>query len=279
LSDPPAAPAGSTPGAAPDTAKPVVGPWVRKALPVVLGFAAFLGIWYLLRVLEVWEPVLFPGPVEVWHSLAALAREGDLARALVVTLKRLAIGYGIGLLGGMLLSFGFIWRPAIKRGLSPLLIGLQGLPGVAWVPLALIWFGYSENAILFVTVMGCLFTVAMGFSDAFANVPPIYGRAARNMGAKGFSLLVRVRIPSATPSLIGSAKVAWSFAWRSLLSAEILIPSLGGLGFLLNSGREVNDVAQVMASMVAAISVGIAFERLVFAQLETRVRRRWGLAT
>lgn len=261
---------------------PVVrrGPgWVRKSAPVVLGVVAFLLVWHLLRVLEVWEPVLFPGPVEVARSLQRLAVEGQLGRALLVTLKRLAIGYGLGLGGGMALSFMFLWLPALKRGLSPLLIGLQGLPGVAWVPLALIWFGYSEDAILFVTVMGCLFAVAMGFSDAFANVPPIYSRAARNMGAKGFSLLFRVRIPSATPSLTTSAKVAWSFAWRSLLSAEILIPSLGGLGFLLNAGREVNDVAQVMASMVAAIGVGIAFERLVFAQLEVRVRRRWGLAS
>lgn len=252
---------------------------VRKAAPILLGFAAFLLAWHLLRVLEVWEPVLFPGPVDVARSLRRLAAEGQLGQALLVTLKRLAIGYGLGLGGGMALSFLFLWFPALKRGLSPLLIGLQGLPGVAWVPLALIWFGYSEDAILFVTVMGCLFAVAMGFSDAFANVPPIYQRAAANMGATGFSLLVRVRIPSATPSLTTSAKVAWSFAWRSLLSAEILIPSLGGLGFLLNAGREVNDVAQVMASMVAAIGVGIAFERLVFAQLESRVRRRWGLAS
>lgn len=252
---------------------------VRAALTVLVGLGGFLALWQGLRILEIWEPVLFPGPREVWQSLVTLARAGDLGRALAVTLKRLAIGYSIGLAGGMALSFAFLSSRALKRAVSPLLIGLQGLPGVAWVPLALIWFGYSENAILFVTVMGCLFSVAMGFSDAFANVPPIYGRAARNMGARGVSLLVRVRIPSATPSLIGSAKVAWSFAWRSLLSAEILIPSLGGLGFLLNSGREVNDVAQVMASMVAAIAVGIAFERLVFAQLEIRVRRRWGLAT
>jgi NitT/TauT family transport system permease protein len=125
--------------------------------------------------------------------------------------------------------------------------------------------------------MGCLFTVTMGFTDAFANVPPIYTRAARNMGASGFSLLLRVRVPSATPNLILASKVAWSFAWRSLLSAEIVFATVG-IGFLLNQGRDFNDVSQVMATMVLAIVVGMAFERLLFAQLEVRVRRRWGLA-
>lgn len=253
--------------------------WLRRTVPVLVGFAAFLALWQVLRTLEVWEPVLFRGPLEVAVTLVGLARDGHLSRALATTLQRLALGYGLGLVLGMALSVLFLGMPAVKRSLSPLLIGLQGLPGVAWAPLALVWFGYSENAILFVTVMGCLFAVAMGFSDAFANVPPIYDRAARNMGASGIRLLTRVRIPSATPSLIGSAKIAWSFAWRSLLSAEIILPSLGGVGFLLDGGRQVHDVSQIMASMVIAIAVGIAFERLVFAQLEMRVRRRWGLAT
>src|SRR5207302_4064371 len=120
---------------------------------------------------------------------------------------------------------------------------------------------YRDAGILFVTVIGSVFSIAMGFADSFATVPPLYHKAARNMGVQGSRLLLRVTVPAATPQLVTAAKVGWSFAWRSLIGAEIIFASLGGLGFLLDQGRNYFDVAQVFATMILLIAIGVVIER------------------
>ncbi len=249
--------------------------WARVRPPLIV-LAVLVLAWEAAHRLHLYPDFLFPGPLDAARSLVALARSGQLLPSLTATLTRLGISFLLSLVLGAILAALLVLIPWLRRGVQPLLLGLQSLPGIAWVPVALLWFGFSENALYFVTVIGSVFAITMGFVDAFSLVPPLYAKAGRNMGVSGVRLLVRVTIPAATPHLVSSAKVGWSFAWRSLIGAEIVFASVG-LGFLLNQGREFLNVAQVFGTMVAVLVLGSAFERLLFARLERFVRRRWGL--
>ncbi|MGE3524232.1 MAG: ABC transporter permease, partial [Candidatus Dadabacteria bacterium] len=123
---------------------------------------------------------------------------------------------------------------------------------------------------------GSLFAVTIGVDTGVKNVPPIYLRAARTMGAHWFDLYTKVIIPAAMPSIISGLKQGWSFAWRALMAGELLYVSIG-LGHLLTMGRELNDISQIIAVMIIIIVIGITVDRLVFTKLENRVRERWGL--
>jgi NitT/TauT family transport system permease protein len=113
--------------------------------------------------------------------------------------------------------------------------------------------------------------------SSLRNIPPLYLRAAKNMGATGFSLFKHVMIPAATPSLIIGIRQSWSFAWHALIGAEMLMATLYGLGHVLSVGREFTDMGQIIAVMITIFAIGILFDRILFLKLEERVRARWGL--
>jgi NitT/TauT family transport system permease protein len=124
--------------------------------------------------------------------------------------------------------------------------------------------------------MGALFSITLGVDTGVKNTPPHYIKAARNLGARGLALYTDVILPAALPTVLSGLKQGWSFAWRSLMAAELLYYTLS-LGNLLQTGRDLNDAAQVMAVMLVIIAVGVTADQLVFTPLERRTRARWGL--
>ncbi|HUR61524.1 MAG TPA: ABC transporter permease [Candidatus Thermoplasmatota archaeon] len=249
----------------------------RTPWPFLVTVVVFVAVWSVLHWLRIWEPWLFPGPLDVARSVWHLAVTGQLWPSLASTFRLLGISYVMSCLLAGCIAAGLVLVPTFRQGVQPFLLAFQSLPGIAWLPLALLWFGIQERMLLFVTIMGSVFSIAMGMADAFAIVPPLYHKVARNMGVHGARLLMRVTVPAATPHLVTAAKVGWSFAWRSLIGAEIIRSSVG-LGFLLNAGHDALDVAQIFAIMIVLIAIGVIVERVVFANIERVVRRRWGLA-
>jgi NitT/TauT family transport system permease protein len=164
----------------------------------------------------------------------------------------------------------------LQETLGTVILGLQALPSICWLPLAILWFGLSERAILFVVVMGAVLSICLSAVDGVRNTPPLYLRAARTMGAEGWALYWRVILPGALPAILTGMKLGWSFAWRSLMAGELLYVSLG-LGQLLTLGRELNDMSRVMAVMLVIVALGLTVDRLLFAPAERLVRERWGL--
>lgn len=251
---------------------------VRDAMyPIVAGLLLILG-WQLAVTYGPWPPYLFPGPVDVARAIARLVASGDLGPSLAITMRRLFVGFLLSLGIGAVIGFTMARFAPVRKGLKPYLLGLQSLPSLAWVPVALLWFGFGDRALIFVTVIGSLFAAALMFTDAMASIPPRQLLAARNMGARGLTLVATVAVPAALPAILSGIKQVWSFAWRSLVGAEIVFASVG-LGFLLNQGRDFLDVSQVFAVMVITLVVGLLFEVLVFAAVERYVRRLYGLGT
>jgi NitT/TauT family transport system permease protein len=144
------------------------------------------------------------------------------------------------------------------------------------VPLSIIWFGFSEAALLFVTIVGSLFSISVSFADALRTVPPVYLRAARNMGSEGMDLILRVTVPAALPHLISAMKVGWSFAWRSLIGAEVVFASVG-IGALVSQGREGFIYQQVMGMMLVILVIGVLVDRVLFSRTYEWASRRRGL--
>jgi NitT/TauT family transport system permease protein len=244
----------------------------------VVFYVLLLLLWEGIARLGIWPDYLFPGPLAVADTLVSGITAGSYLVGALSSLRHIIIGYGISLVLGVVLGVLIGRYRLIEETLGSLVLGLQALPSICWLPLAILWFGLSEQAVLFVVVMGALFSITLGVDAGIKNTPPVYLKAARNMGAKGLALTLQVVLPAALPAILTGLKQGWSFAWRSLMAAELLYYSLS-LGNLLQSGRDLNDVAQVVAVMLVIIAIGVTVDALIFNPLERRVRTRWGLAT
>lgn len=239
-------------------------------------FAVMLAAWEALFRLKLWPPYIFPSMSSVATSLFVGFADRSYPIAIAVSLRRILIGYGLSLLIGIPLGLLVGRVRLVQDTLGSIVLGLQALPSICWLPLALLWFGLSETAILFVVVMGAVLSVTLSTADGVRNTPPLYLRAARTMGASGWRLYTGVILPAALPAILSGMKLGWSFAWRSLMAGELLYISLG-LGQLLTMGRELNDMSQVIAVMLVIILIGLLVDRAVFTPVEQRVRELWGL--
>jgi NitT/TauT family transport system permease protein len=244
----------------------------------ILFFVALLAAWEALFRLRLWPPYVFPSMSSVAGSILAGVADGSYPLAITVSLRRILVGYGLSLSIGIPLGLLLGRVKSVQDTLGSIVLGLQALPSICWLPLALLWFGLSEKAIMFVVVMGAVLSVTLSTADGVRNTPPLYLRAARTMGARGLRLYTGVILPSALPAILSGMKLGWSFAWRSLMAGELLYVSVGlGLGQLLTMGRELNDMSQVIAVMLLIVAIGLLVDRAVFAPVERRVRERWGL--
>jgi NitT/TauT family transport system permease protein len=197
----------------------------------------------------------------------------------VKTLIRLAFSFSVAVVVGTLLGVGLALHEFARRSIRPLVVALQIVPFVAWVPIAVIWFGATERAVVFVTVVGSFPSMTLATLAAMRQVPPILKRAGRTLGAEGWQLYREVILPAALPGYIAGLQQAWGFAWKALMAAELIIAAIGsvGLGHLLAEEAAANDVA-ALAAIVAVIAViGVLVDYLVFNRLDRRVRRRRGL--
>ncbi len=218
-------------------------------------------------------PWLRRGPQTGWIA--------PLVEAVLTSLARLGVGFIISIGLGSVLGV-LMWRVrTLDELLGPLFLGLQTLPSVCWVPLAIIVFGLNEWGIQFVLVMGSFFAAALSLRDGLRTIPPIYRRAGDMLGAHGLRMYLYVLLPASLPAVAGSLRQGFSFAWRSLMGAELLytFAHWRGLGFLLHIGRETTDPAMVMAAMGVMVTIGILADRLLFARLQATVSRRFGLVT
>jgi len=249
----------------------------RKRLGTKIAFyIILLAIWQAVSYAELWPSNIFPSPLEVGEDLAYGAADGSLFYGIATSLWRLIVGLAIAIGGGMVLGIFMARVETVNQTIGSLVLGLQSIPSIAWVPLAILWFGLTDVGIIFVTAIGAVFAVTINTYTGVKNIDPHYIEAARNMGAKEVQLITNVLIPAAFPYMISGFKQGWAFAWRGVIGAELLFSFLG-LGFLLNVGRQLNDVSQVIAIMIVIMLIGILIDGFVFKRLEYKVMSRWGL--
>ena len=249
---------------------------MKRAARLVIFYTCLVGLWALLAQLKIWPPYLFPTPWGVAQELYYGFSDHSYWIAIAVSMRRVLIGYAISVVLGMILGLGVASNKFLEETMGGLLVSLQSLPSICWWPLALLWFGLNQNAILFVVIMGSLLSVTLAMEDGRKQMPKIYGMAGRNLGARGFQLFWHVLLPASLPFIVSGLKQGWAFAWRSLITAEMLYVSLG-LGQVLMMGRETSNMNAVIAVMILIIGLGYIVDGLIFKSMERHLQHKWGL--
>ena len=234
----------------------------------------------LLYVL--WEATAFvfhgwPSPRAVFTVLVDNFHQPTFRAALIGSARRMAVGYvlvmllGVG--GGIVLGR----VPLIDQIMGSFAVAIHAIPGAAWVPLAIVWFGMTERAVIFTILLGAAGIVMVNTDTGIREVPPLIARASRTLGARGWRYFWFVVVPAAIPKIVDGLRLAWAFGWRALMAGELLT-SVNGLGQLLNQVAKSGRLDQLLAIMLLIACIGIAVDWLIFKRLEHAVRVRWGLA-
>jgi len=249
--------------------------WIRKtAILLVLAL-----VWEVYgRWLD--NSLLFPSFSETLHAFMSGISSGVLLQRAAVSLETLLIGYGLGiLLAGLLTTLAISSRIG-NDFLETLTSMFNPLPAIALLPLALIWFGLGTGSIIFVLVHSVLWAVALNTHAGFRSVSNTLRMVGQNYGLKRFSLVRSVLIPAAFPSILTGLKIGWAFAWRTLIAAELVFgvsSGAGGLGWYIFENRNQLETANVFSGLFFVIMIGLFVENLIFAQIEKRTIRRWGM--
>jgi len=248
-----------------------------RLLRILVFYVLLIGAWWAIAGAGIWSPYLFPAPDAVFQSLRANVANGQIPAAIVASLQRMAIGYALSFVAGMGMGLLIASSRWANETVGGIVLGVQSLPSITWLPLAVLWFGLTERAIIFVVLMGSAFSIAISARAGILGIPPLLARAAGTLGASRWQAYVYVVLPGMIPAMVQGMKQGWSFAWRSLMAGELLFVS-AGLGHLLNVGRDLNNISMVFAVMIVIVIVGVAVDRLVFGRAERWVHERWGYA-
>lgn len=253
---------------------------VFKSLAPLAAIAFVLIVWQSAVTLQLAPVWVLPTPEMVWKALVDQASQGILFESAFNSLRKGVQGFVISLLIATPLGIALGLNSALRAIARPLITGLQQLPSVAWVPAAIIWFGLSDATIFAVVLLGAVPSITNGLISGIDQIPPLYLRAGKVLGARGFSSIRHIVIPAAWPGYLAGLEQGWAFAWRSLMAAELIAisPALGpGLGQMLDTGRQLGDMSLVLGSIIVIMIVGVLIERLVFSPIRQRTLRNRGL--
>ena len=239
-------------------------------------YVALVAVWQMVAMTGLWPENIFPSPYSVIEDLYYMAADTSIFYGIGTSMYRLGTGFGLAAVGGLVLGIFMAKVKTVDETIGSLVLGLQSIPSVAWVPLAILWFGLTDAGIIFVTAIGAVFAVALSTSSGVKNINPHFIEAAQNMGAHGHQLIIHLLLPAAFPYMISGLKQGWAFAWRGVIGAELLFSFLG-LGFLLTVGRQLNDISQIMGVMIIIMAIGIVIDGFVFKKVEDNIMSRWGL--
>jgi len=250
---------------------------LREVWPRLAAIAILVAIWQLVYQSGFFDKVVLPSPLQVWRALGHDLGNGVIWRNTEASIVRLLIGFTVSVAAGTVFGLLEVASNFFERSFGSLVVGLQSLPSIAWLPLAVLWFGLSEQAVLFVVIIGSFPAVALATMNSVRQVPPLLQRAGRTMGASGWRLYRHVVLPAAIPGYVGGMQQGWAFAWRSLMAGELIIASANGLGGLLTRSQQNLETPTVIAVMAVIVIIGMFVDLAVFGTLDNRIRSRRGL--
>lgn len=249
---------------------------MQTAIKRIIFFAAIIAFWEIGSRMELWHPLIFPSLSSVFNALVEGFKDKTLIYDLIASFKRLAVGLAISLVIGTLIGILLGKSKTADDTLGAVILALQSVPSIVWLPIAIMWFGLNEKAVIFVTILGGTFVMALNMRTGIKNVSPLYIKAAQTMGAKGIDLFTRVIFPASIPYVVTGSRLAWAFAWRALMAGELL--STGpGLGYTLRYASDFGRMDIVIGVMIIIGAIGMIVDQLIFQRIEKSVIKKWGL--
>jgi len=239
-------------------------------------FTGLIVIWEIIFRIYSQQTTYFPSPLgSVQQLYIGLFDTGILATALGESLQRIAIGFTLALIIGGFLGVLIGVSKLADETIGSLVIALQSVPSIVWLPIALVLFQGGPGAIYFVVILGGTWAMTLNVRMGIKNVQPILIRAAKTMGYKQTELIWKVMLPASIPSALTGARLAWAFGWRALMAAELI--GRGGLGRTLMDARDFFNMDLVVAIMIIISCIGLIVEYFIFSKIEKKVLSRWGL--
>jgi NitT/TauT family transport system permease protein len=250
----------------------------QSTWPKLLAIALVVAAWQLV-VLSGWKSqFVLPPPAQVLDELVAQVRTLSFWEAIVVTMRRAVTGFFFAVVIGTLLGAAVARFRPLRAAIGSLITGLQTMPSIIWFPFAILLFQITENAIMFVVILGAAPSIANGLITGIDYVPPTWRRVGQVLGMRGLSLYRHLILPAALPAFVSGLKQGWAFAWRSLMAGELLVivPGALSLGVRLQGARDLNDAPMLLAYIIVVLVIGILAD-ILFSTVESALRRRWGM--
>jgi len=262
-------------GATPERQGRGLPTFVRRLIVV----AVILVLWQMYVTTMHVSPLLFTAPSAVWNALVLGLISGEIAAATGETLKLLLLGMAIGSCAALILSALAVSNRIGEDVLATLSSMLNPLPSIAILPLAMLWFGLTDRALIFVIAQAVVWPLAINVSMGFRTVPPTIKMVAATLGLRGIRMVTDILLPAALPHIISGLKTSWAFGWRTIIAAELVFGvagGAGGLGWFINLSRYFLRIPDVFAGLVVIAIIGMAIEAL-FSLLQWRTVDRWGM--
>ena len=255
---------------------PVAGPARRPLLRIGLPLgvaAALLLLWHV--AVRISGSDLFPAPLKVLLGVIELVRKGLLLKYVVASIFRVTIGFGLAVVLGVPLGLFLGWFQRLHYAFNPLIQVLRPISPIAWIPVAILWFGVDDRAPIFLIFLASIFPIMVSAMAAVRNIQPVYIRAARNFGLGRIELFRRVIFPATLPQVLTGIRIALGVAWLVVVAAEMIAVD-SGLGYLIIDARNAgNRYDLVVAGMLLIGLIGLGLDLLV-RQLEKFDEVRWG---
>lgn len=247
-----------------------------KALTFAAPLLFLLLAWAVVVPLFGISPQVFPDIVSVAQAGLDGIRDGSLLQHVGASLLRVVLGTVLAILVGVPLGIAMGVSQGVSNFLTPLLRFFSVLAGIAWIPIATLWFGYGFGAIIFVIFNAVFFVVAYNTLLGVSTIPMPLRHAAASLGARPLTMLTDVLLPGALPNIVTGIRTGLGFAWRGLIAAEMIATNVG-LGYMLFVARDFYRTEVIVFGMIVIGLIWLAIDRLVLAPLERATIERWGM--
>lgn len=251
---------------------------LKKVIAQILFIAAFLALWQFLYNQKLWPEILFPSLGKIKTSFIDAFTTGGLGEMVGHSMQLIMKG----LISGILLALIFSSLSVVSEtffAIYNMIVSMFDLiPGIALTPIAILWLGIGDAAIIFIVIHSVVWPMSRSIIDGFNAVPKLYLEVGENIGLNSATLVFGVFLPAALPRIFSGIKVGWARAWRGLISAEMVFGGSQGIGYFINDRRTQNDIAGVFATIVVIIIIGMIVEYGIFRTIENHTFKKWGMA-
>jgi taurine transport system permease protein len=252
--------------------------WLKpfSGFRVLLPFSVVVAIWWAIKWGWDLDDRVLASPYQVAVAAVQLANRGILADYAATSLQMMGIAAVISALIGVPLGFAIGSNRIVARALEATLRFLQGISGVAWLPLAIIWFGFSDTTKLTVVIYTLVVPIIVNTILGVRAIPENYVLALQSLGASRLRIMWDVYLPGALPSIVVGLRLGMGYGWRALIAAEMLVRR-GGLGDLIFGARTFSQIDRIMVGMILIGFLYVIVDQLLVQPIESMTLARWGV--